>query len=43
MGGASSSGGNDTDVSGAEAVATGRTTYANKKIKGRKKTTRQLN
>ena len=36
MGGASSSGGNDTDVSGAEAVATGRTTYADKKIKGRK-------
>ena len=36
MGGASSSGGNDTDVSGAEAVATGGTTYADKKIKGRK-------
>jgi len=33
MGGASSSGGNDNDVSGAEAVVTGGTTYSSKKRK----------
>jgi len=36
MGGASSSGGNDTDVSGAEAVATGGKTYSEKKKKKKK-------
>ena len=36
MGGASSSGGNDTDVSGAEAVATGGKTYSEKIIKKKK-------
>lgn len=37
MGGASSSGGNDNDVSGAEAVVTGGTTYSSRKINTKKK------